>query len=101
MHSELDDMQAKLDVLTQALDGQNAGEIIAATEALATAAILVRNAAVVPGQEARARSLIGKTLAQLEAAAIRVNILKNWTRQRIDRNHEIRGMTQRGPATTY
>ena len=51
--------------------------------------------------QAQAGALIGKTLGQLEAAAIRINVLKNWTRQRIDMNHAIRGTQPRGPALTY
>ena len=34
-------------------------------------------------------------------AALRVNILKNWTRQRIDKSHEIRGTRPRGAALSY
>ena len=49
----------------------------------------------------RAQTLITATLAQLEAAAIRVNILKDWTRQRIDMNHAIRGTQHRGLALNY
>jgi hypothetical protein len=44
---------------------------------------------------------MGQTLNQLEAAAMRVNILKNWTRQRIDKSHEIRGTRPRGAALSY
>lgn len=97
----LDDVQSRLDALVGALDGQDAGAIIAATEDLATAVILFRGTAIPAGSEQRARILIGKTLGQLEAAAIRVNILKDWTRQRIDKSHEIRGTHHRGIALTY
>ncbi|MDK2760227.1 MAG: hypothetical protein KYX64_02565 [Sphingopyxis sp.] len=97
----LDDVQSRLDALVGALDGQDAGAIIAATEDLATAVILFRGTAIPAGSEQRARALIGKTLGQLEAAAIRVNILKDWTRQRIDKSHEIRGTHHRGIALTY
>lgn len=94
-------IQAKLDLLVGALDGQDAGAIIAATEELATAVILFRGAGVPDGGEAQARTLITQTLAQLEAAAIRINILKDWTRQRIDANHHIRGTQYRGLALSY
>lgn len=97
----LDEVQMRLDALVGALDGHDAGAIIAATEDLATAVILFRGASIPAGSEHRARALIGKTLGQLEAAAIRVNILKDWTRQRIDRNHEIRGTHHRGAALNY
>ncbi|WP_257545830.1 hypothetical protein [Sphingopyxis sp. DBS4] len=97
----MDDIQAKLNLLIGALDGQDAGAIIAATEELATAVILFRGAPIPAGSEARAQTLITARLAQLEAAAIRVNILKDWTRQRIDMNHAIRGTQHRGLALNY
>lgn len=97
----LDEVQSRLDALVGALDGHDAGAIIAATEELATAVILFRGTAIPAGSEHRARALIGKTLGQLEAAAMRVNILKNWTRQRIDKSHEIRGIRPRGSALSY
>lgn len=97
----LDEVQSRLDTLVGALDGHDAGAIIAATEELATAVILFRGAGIPAGSEHRAQLLIGKTLGQLEAAAIRVNILKDWTRQRIDRNHDIRGTHHRGAAISY
>lgn len=97
----LDEVQSRLDALVGALDGHDAGAIIAATEELATAVILFRGTRIPAGSEQRAQLLIGKTLGQLEAAAIRVNILKDWTRQRIDRNHDIRGTHQRGAALSY
>lgn len=97
----MDDIQAKLNLLIGALDGQDAGAIIAATEELATAVILMRGAAIPAGSEAQAGTLITATIAQLEAAAIRVNILKDWTRQRIDMSHQIRGTHHRGLALNY
>lgn len=97
----MDDVQSRLDALVGALDGHDAGAIIAATEELATAVILFRGAVIPAGSEHRARALIGQTLGQLEAAAVRVNILKNWTRQRIDKSHDIRGTRPRGAALSY
>jgi len=101
MLAVMDEVQARLDALIGALDGHDAGAIIAATEALATAVILFRGTAIPPGSEHRARALIGQTLGQLEAAAMRVNILKDWTRQRIDRNHDIRDTRPGGFALSY
>jgi len=101
MLAQMDDIQAKLNLLIGALDGRDAGAIIAATEDLATAVILFRGAAIPGGSEAQARTLITATLAQLEAAAIRVNVLKDWTRQRIDMGHQIRGTHHRGLALNY
>ncbi|MEQ8310707.1 MAG: hypothetical protein RIA72_08425 [Sphingopyxis sp.] len=101
MFAAMDDVQLRLDTLVGALDGQDAGAIIAATEELATAVILMRGAPIPPGGEHRARALIGQTLGQLETAAMRVNILKDWTRRRIDRSHEIRGTRPGGTALHY
>lgn len=101
MLAAMDEVQSRLDALIDALDGHDAGAIIAATEALATAVILLRGAPVPAGSEQRARALITRTLGQLEAAAMRVNILKDWTRQRIDRNHDIRGTRPSGIALSY
>jgi len=101
MLAAMDEVQARLDALIGALDGHDAGAIIAATEALATAVILFRGAPIAKDGENRARALIEKVLRQLEAAAIRVNILKDWTRQRIDNNHQLRGTHARGTALTY
>ena len=77
MLMQMDEMQARLDTLVEALDGQDPGAIIAASEALATAVILFRNSTIPAGAEQRARLLITRTLGQLEAAAIRVNDLLN------------------------
>ena len=101
MQMQMEEIESRLNILVGALDGHDAGAIIAATEELATAVILFRGANIPAGSEHRARALIGKTLGQLEAAAMRVNILKNWTRQRIDKNHEIRGTRPRGAALSY
>ena len=101
MLAQMDEVQARLNTLVGALDGHDAGAIIAATEDLATAVILFRGATIPAGSEHRARALIGQTLNQLEAAAVRVNILKNWTRQRIDKSHESRGTRPHGAALSY
>ena len=101
MLAQMDEVQSRLNALVGALDGHDASAIIAATEELATAVILFRGAAIPAGSEHRARALIGQTLNQLEAAAVRVNILKNWTRQRIDKSHEIRGTRPHGAALSY
>lgn len=101
MQAQMEDLQSRLNDLVGALDGHDAGAIIAATEELATAVILFRGATIPAGSEHRARALMGQTLNQLEAAAMRVNILKNWTRQRIDKNHDIRGTRPRGAALSY
>ncbi|ALC14053.1 hypothetical protein LH20_19005 [Sphingopyxis sp. 113P3] len=101
MLMHIDEMHVRLGALVGALDGQDPGAIIAASEALATAVILFRSAPIPAGSEGEARVLIADVLKQLEAAAIRVNLLKDWTRQRIDRNHALRGSAPRGMALRY
>lgn len=101
MMMQMEEVQAQLDALVTALDGHDAGAIVAATEALATAVILFRSASVPPGREDHARMLTDRVLRKLEAAAIRVNVLKDWTRQRIDRNHQVRGTAPQGIALSY
>ena len=101
MMMQMEEVQAQLDTLVAALDGHDAGAIIGATEALATAVILFRSTSVPPGREPQARVLIDRVLRKLEAAAIRVNVLKDWTRQRIDRNHQVRGTAPQGIALSY
>ena len=101
MMMQMEEVQAQLDALVGALDGHDAGAIVAATEALATAVILFRSSQVAPGREDHARMLIDRVLRKLEAAAIRVNIMKDWTRQRIDNNHQIRGTAPQGIALSY
>lgn len=101
MHSAMDAVSQQLDLLVDALDGHEAGDIVAASEGLSHAVIALAQVQFPAGSEAQAQVLISKTLTQLEAAAIRVNVLKAWTRQRIDRNHQIRGIHPRGLALTY
>lgn len=101
MMMQMEEVQAQLDALVAALDGHDAGAIVAATEALATAVILFRSTSVPAGCEQHARMLIDRVLRKLEAAAIRVNVLKDWTRQRIDRTHQIRGTAPQGIALSY
>lgn len=101
MHPAMDAVSAQLELLVHALDGHAANDIIAASEGLSHAVTALARAHIPAGSEDHAQALITRTLAQLEAAAIRVNILKAWTRQRIDRNHQIRGIHPRGLALTY
>lgn len=101
MHPAMDAVEEKLDILVDALDGHDAVEIMTASEGLSHAVLALTQLHIPEGSEDHAHRLITKTLAQLEAAAMRVNILKNWTRQRIDRNHQLRGIRQRGMQLSY
>lgn len=101
MHPAMNAVSEQLGLLVEALDGHDAGDIVAASEGLSHAVVALAQVQFPAGSEAHAQGLITKTLMQLEAAAIRVNVLKAWTRQRIDRNHQIRGIRPRGMALNY
>lgn len=101
MHPALNHVSEQLEQLVDALDGHHAGTIIAATENLAAAVVMLDDAYIPAEQAAEAGQLISATLEKMDAAAIRINMLKAWTRQRIDRNHQIRGIHQRGMALSY
>ena len=101
MHPALDRLSHELDRLVSALDGHSAGDIISATEALAAAVSLLDEAYIPADQSEAAGALIAETLEKMDAAAIRINMMKAWTRQRIDRNHQLRGIRHRGMALSY
>lgn len=101
MMVEMDEIQIHLDALVAALDGHDPAAIVAATESLATAVILFQGGDIPATHEAQARLLIERTLRKLETAAIRVNVLRDWTRQRIDRNRDFRGTQSGGIALSY
>ena len=101
MHPALDRLSDHLDQLVSALDGHSARDIITATEDLAASVVLLDDAYIPAEQGEEAAALISLTLEKMDAAAIRINMLKAWTRQRIDRNHQIRGIHQRGMALSY
>jgi hypothetical protein len=71
------------DSLIAALDGQDPAVIEAASARLAAALAQVRSRGTwhANGDD---RAQIGHALKQSDAAAMRVNYLKDWTRQRID-----------------
>lgn len=101
MHPALDKVSEQLDDLVRALDGHHAGAIISATENLAAAVVLLGDAYIPADQAEEAGLLIAATLEKMDAAAIRINMLKAWTRQRIDSNQQIRGIRHRGMALRY
>lgn len=98
---EMEEIQVHLDALVTALDGHDPAAIISATESLATVVILFQGSSIPHTQQAQARVLIERTMRKLESAAIRVNVLRDWTRQRIDRNREFRGTQTGGIALSY
>lgn len=77
------------DRLIAALDSRSSDEIAAASMALAGAvATLKKSSAALVGRQDRAG--LDHATRQCEAARLRVNILSDWTRQRIGRLAELR-----------
>ena len=88
MSGTLDHVIACQERLISALDSRNAAALEAATAELADALTQLRaNGAVYQTDSNR----LDHALRQSEAARIRVNVLADWTRQRIDRLAEYRG----------
>lgn len=76
--------------MIDAIDAQDATAIIRASEALAGAVSRLRDADGWPSDPLVADRL-RHALRKNQAAAIRINLLAHWTRQRIDRLAELRG----------
>ena len=93
----LDQMIACQDALLAALDARDADAIERATAALANATLTMEQ----PGAwetTPEARAGLDHAIKQSKAAAIRVNTLSHWTRQKIDQLDELRSGT---PVHTY
>jgi predicted RNA methylase len=96
----LDDVIRRQAELIAALDTMDAAAITNATEALA-AALSISKSKDYSGDRAAARERIGHALQQSHAAAIRINSQMHWTRQRIDRIAELRGMGRKTFYSSY
>lgn len=80
--------------LIEALDARDPEALETATAELADALAALKSFGAVYGiSEAE----LSHAMKQAEAARVRVNVLANWTRQRIDRLNELRA----GPVVTY
>lgn len=80
--------------LIEALDARDAAALEAATFELSNALNQLRsNGAVYDIEPTR----VDHAMKQAQAARIRVNVLAEWTRQKIDRLAEVRS----GPTATY
>jgi len=80
--------------LIAALDARDASSLETATTQLSDALLALQaNGAVYEVAPAR----LDHAMKQAKAARIRVNVLSDWTRQRIDRLAELRA----GPSATY
>jgi hypothetical protein len=80
--------------LIEAIDRRDASAIETATTELSGALSALREQGAVRDSD---RAAVEHAMKQAEASRIRVNVLSDWTRQRIDRLEEIR----RGTAPSY
>ncbi len=78
------------DDLMRAIDARDVAAVEVATMALHSAVEKARAVSIVRDTGVE-RSRVEFALKQSDALRMRVNILSNWTRQRIDRLAEIRG----------
>jgi hypothetical protein len=86
--------------LISAIDAQDADAIVRASEALAAAVSALGDVKDWPAEDRNADRLRA-VLDQNRTAAMRVNSLAHWTRQRIDRIAELRGTQPRHDRTRY
>ena len=96
MNDPLDALIASQSALIAALDSNDVSAIEQATKQVASIIEAVREAELTPST-AKADDL-DYALKQSHAARIRVNCLSQWTRQKIDRLDQIRGLKS---AATY
>lgn len=96
----LDRLIARQQALIEALDSRDADAINCATASLAEAVEQCRQMDSWHPQPEQQRQL-DHALRQSDAARIRVNVLTDWTRQRIDQLHELRSGTQASTYTKY
>ena len=90
-------LDCQTDLIT-AIDTQDAGAIVRASEALAAAVSKLRYVDHWPADPLAAERLRA-VLRQNQAAAIRINLMAHWTRQKIDRLADLRG--QRAHQSKY
>ncbi len=97
---DIDAIMVRQAELIAALDAQDASAITIASEALAAAVANARNHdAGTVGLELS--DMIGNALQQNRAAAMRANSLLHWTRQRIGKINELRGLALAGSPRSY
>lgn len=96
MTDTLDALIASQAALIAALDSNDVSAIEQATKELAAAISSVRESEITPSTDSAAD--VDYALKQSHAARIRVNCLSEWTRQKIDRLDQIRGVK---PTATY
>ena len=98
--SSIDLIVARQAELIAALGSQDATAITQATEALAAAIALAKNQPM-QNEDTELPERLSAAIQQSNAAAIQVNYLMNWTRQRIGRIAALRGQTPAGYPITY
>ncbi len=94
MDASLDDVIACQARLLEALDARAVDTVEIETKTLARLLSSLSDGSM-------SREGLELALKQTEAARIRVNIMADWTRQRIDRLAELRGNADGRPAGTY
>lgn len=82
---------AELRKLDDAIAAQDAGAIIAASETLAAAVARLYAAPLSAAEARQAPTLLADLLGQMNGSSIKVNMLANWNRQRIDSMAKLRG----------
>lgn len=92
MNDPVTAVERSVDTLITALDGLDAAGIIRATEDLAATVARIAHDGGTARHPLRDTAAIDAALSRLEAAAIRVNVLGDWTRQKLDRHDRLRGM---------
>lgn len=97
MIADLQECHDAAGALKAALCGHDPRAIIAASERLAVAVVMLRDRDANVTAVADAALLIGEVLGLLDAAARQVNMLRDGARQRIDNMHMLRGSA----VTTY
>lgn len=80
--------------LIVAIDGRDPGAILRASEALAAAVSQLGEVGEWPSDPLTADRL-RDALSQNQAAAMRINLMAHWTRQKIDRLMELRSQNAR------
>jgi hypothetical protein len=93
----MNDVIAAQSRLISALDGRSPDDIVAASAMLAAAISLLKTCDT-DTQNRHDMAGIDHAMRQSDAARMRVNILSDWNRKRIDRLSELRG---NGPRIGY
>ncbi len=102
MDGLVSEVESSQQALQAALSTLDATAITIATEALAAAVARLRNHdANDAGDDTAVVDRLEKLRQGLNETAISTNILKDWTRQRIDRTNRLRGINSSAKMLSY